>query len=129
MQLLLLILILILIKSKNCNLTLSLIVIKAILYLVLQLGCSALLLAAERCWESCINMLITVGANKNLVTQHGDSALAISTKANDRKSVNRLLNNNVRITTENKVCLCPGSKLPGVSRDAEYACQKVVVFF
>ena len=118
-----------LIKSKNCNLTLSLIVIKAILYLVLQLGCSALLLAAERCWESCINMLITVGANKNLVTQHGDSALAISTKANDRKSVNRLLNNNVRITTENKVCVCPGSKLPGVPRDAEYACQKVVVFF
>lgn len=64
-----------------------------------------MLLAAEKCWESCINMLLSCGANKNLVCDNGDSALAICTKANDKKSVSRLLAANVRITTENKVII------------------------
>lgn len=72
-------------------------------FLRLQKGYTALLLAAEKRWESCINMLLSGGANKNTVNHHGDTALAIATKANDKKCVQKLLSVNVRIISENKV--------------------------
>ena len=48
-------------------------------------------------------MLLIGGANKNLLSEHGDSALALATKANDRKSVQTLLHANVKRITENMV--------------------------
>lgn len=48
-------------------------------------------------------MLLSGGADKNLVSSHGDSALAIAIKSNDKKSAQRLLQANVRIIRENRV--------------------------
>jgi len=48
-------------------------------------------------------MLLSGGANKNMVSEHGDTSLAIATRANDKKSVKRLLQSNVKVITENKV--------------------------
>lgn len=50
-------------------------------------------------------MLLSGGTDKNFTNLHGDSALAIATKANDKKCVQRLLSVNVRIICENKAWL------------------------
>lgn len=65
-----------------------------------------MLLAAEKCWESCVAMILTSkSCNKNMVCHNGDSALAIATKSDkaSKGTIEKLLQAKVKIITLNKV--------------------------